>query len=167
MSIFCGRKWRRGDSRPRRRPTRSRPLQHFFSYPVSSSAINRRRGISQLPLQSHSSLGRRMGFEIRSRKWKQKDKFAHENGENSWNPKQACGAPRIELELSWSEDRSRLARLSGAVAYISLHSTMYTTIIDRQDTCWVRFAWKDARPPLFFPTTKWRKKSLNSVTVHL
>ena len=27
--------------------------------------------------------------------------------------------------------------------------------------------WKIARPPLFFPTTKWRKKSLNSVTVHL
>ena len=76
-------------------------------------------------------------------------------------------APRIDLELSWSEDHSRLTRLSGAVAYISLHSTMYTTIIDRQDTCWARFAWKDARPPLFFPTTKWRKKSLNSVTVHL
>ena len=57
------------------------------------------------------------------------------NGENSWKPKQACGAPRIDLELSWSEDRSRLARLSGAVAYISLHSTMYTTIIDRHDTC--------------------------------
>ena len=76
---------------------------------------------------------------------------------NSWKPKQACWAPRIDLELSWSEDRSRLARLSGAVAYISLHSTMYTTTIDRQDTCWARFAWKDARPPLFFPTTKWRK----------
>ena len=27
--------------------------------------------------------------------------------------------------------------------------------------------WKIARPPLFFPTTKWRKKSQNSVTVHL
>ena len=27
--------------------------------------------------------------------------------------------------------------------------------------------WKIPRPPLFFPTTKWRKKSLNSVTVHL
>ena len=59
VSIFCCRKWRRGDSRPRRRPTRSRPLPHFFSSPVSSFAINRRRGISQLPLQSHSSLGRR------------------------------------------------------------------------------------------------------------
>ena len=57
------------------------------------------------------------------------------NGENSWKSKQACGAPRIDLELSWSEDRSRLPRLSGAVSYILLHSTMYTTIIDRQDTC--------------------------------
>ena len=27
--------------------------------------------------------------------------------------------------------------------------------------------WKIARPPLFSPTTKWRKKSLISVTVHL
>ena len=45
--FFCGRKWRRGDSRPRRRPTRSRPLPHFFSS-VSSFAINRRRGMSQL-----------------------------------------------------------------------------------------------------------------------
>ena len=109
----------------------------------------------------------KMGFEIRSRKWKQKDKFAHEKWGKFMELKQACGAPRIDLELSWFEDRSRLARLSGAVAYFSLHSTMYTTIIDRQDTCWARFAWKDARPPLFFPTTKWRKKSLNSVTVHL
>ena len=28
---------------------------------------------------------------------------------------------------------------------------MYTTIINRQDTCWARFVWKDARPPLFSP----------------
>ena len=48
--------------------------------------------------------------------------------------------------------------LSGGVVYISLHSTMYTTIFDRQDTCWARFVWKDARPPLFVPATKWRKK---------
>ena len=46
---------------------------------------------------------------------------------------------------------SRPFELSGAVAYISLHSTMYTTTIDRQDTCWARFVWKDARPPLFSP----------------
>ena len=108
-----------------------------------------------------------MGFEIRSRKWKQKDKFAHEKWGKFMETKQACGAPRIDLELSWSEDLSRLATLSGAVGYISLPSTMYTAIIDRQDICWVRFAWRDARPPLFFPTTKWRKNSLNSVTVHL
>ena len=154
VDFFCGRKWRRGDSRPRRRPTRSSPLPHFFSSPVSSFAINRRRDITtdQSVTLAKSFLSRtKMGFEIRSKKWKQKDKLAHENGENSWKPKQACGAPRIDLELSWSEDRSRLARLSGAVAYILLHSTMYTTISDRQDTCWARFAWKDARPPLFSP----------------
>ena len=28
---------------------------------------------------------------------------------HSWNPKQACRAARIDLELSWSDDRSRLA----------------------------------------------------------
>ena len=51
------------------------------------------------------------------------------NGENSWKPKQACGAPRIDLELSWSEARRSLqdSRLSGAVAYILLNNTMYTT----------------------------------------
>ena len=104
------------------------------------------------------------GFEIRSRKWKQKDKLSMKNGEYSWKTKQACGSPRIDLELSWhswSEDRSRLARLSqvsGAVAYISLRSTIYATIFDRQDTCWARFAWKDARPPLFFPHNKMAQK---------
>ena len=156
MSIFCGRKWRRGDSRPRRRPTRSRPLPHFFSSPVSSFAINRRRGISQLPLQSHFSLGRRWALRQDQESENKRTSLPMKNGENSWKPKQACGAPRSDLELSWSEDRSRLSRLSGAVAYISLHSRMYTTIIDRQDTCWARFAWKDARPPLliFFPLSK-------------
>ena len=69
-----------------------------------------------------------------------------------------------DLELSWSEDRSRLTRLSGAVAYISLLSRMYTTIIDRQDTCWARFAWKDARPPLliFFPQQNAAKNHLTA-----
>ena len=60
---LCGRKWQQGDSRPRRRPTRRRPLPHFFS-PVSSFAINRRCGISQLPLQNHSSLGRTQWFTL-------------------------------------------------------------------------------------------------------
>ena len=91
-------------------------------------------GISQLPLQSHSSLGRRRALGKDQKSENKKTSLVMKNGENSWKPKQACGAPRIDLELSWSEDRSRPARLSGAVAYISLHSTMYTTIIDRQDT---------------------------------
>ena len=135
----------------------------LFSSPVSSFAINRRRGISQLPMQSHSSLGQRWALRLDQESENKKTSLSMKNGESSWKPKQACGAPRINLGLSchsWSEDRSRLARLSqvsGAVAYISLQSTMYTTIIDRQDTCWARFAWNDARPPLFFPTTKGRK----------
>ena len=36
-----------------------------------------------------------------------------------------------------------------------------------QRSCEALRPWKIARPPLFFPTTKWRKKSVNSVTVHL
>ena len=51
----------------------------------------------------------KLGFEIWSRKWKQKGKFTLNNAEISWNPKQACRAPRINLELSWSDDRSRPA----------------------------------------------------------
>ena len=94
------------------------------------------------------------------------NKFPWTMVKNSWNPKQACRAPRIDLELSWSDDRSRLAIFQLHLC-ISLYSTMYTTIIDRQDTCWACFVWKDARPPFVFPTTKWRTKSLNSVTVFL
>ena len=114
--------------------------------------------------KSFPSLGPlKLGFEIGSSKLKQTS-FPWTMVKNAWNPKQACRAPRIDLELSWSGDRSRLS-IFQVQLYISLHSTMYTTKIDRQDTCWARFVWKDARPPLFFPTTKWRKKSLNSVTV--
>ena len=137
----------------------------FFSSPVRSLVIDRRRSISESVTLAKSFLSRtKLGFEIWSRKLKQ----THFPWmvKNSWNPKQACRAPRIDLELSWSDDRSRLA-IFQVQLHISLHSTMYTTIIDRQDTCWVRFVWKDARLPLFSPTTKWHKKSLNSVTVHL
>ena len=37
MSIFCGRKWRWGDSRLRRLTTRSRPLSHFFLHQFRAS----------------------------------------------------------------------------------------------------------------------------------
>ena len=103
----------------------------------------------------------KLGFEIWSRKWKQKDKFALEKwAKIHWNHlKQAGGSPRTIV--SWLGPTivqdSQSFTVSGSVAYILLHSTMYTTIIYRQDTCWARFAWKDERPPLFFPTTKWRK----------
>ena len=106
----------------------------------------------------------KLGFEIWSRKWK--EKFAHQQ----WWKIHGIQKRLAELHRSWAVlfRRSFKTRdLSGAVVYISLHSTMYTTPIDRQNTCRARFIWKDTRPPLFFPTTKWRKKSLNSVTVHL
>ena len=50
------------------------------------------------------------------------------------NEKQAFAAPRIDLQLSWSDDRSRLVIFQVHLC-IPLHSTMFTTIIDRQDTC--------------------------------
>ena len=82
LSIFCGRKWRRGDSRPRRRPMRSRPLPHlFFSSPVPSFAIDRRRRIRQLPLQS-SSLGRSWALRCDEESQNKKASVAVNNGEN-------------------------------------------------------------------------------------
>ena len=92
------------------------------------------------------------------KKVKQKDKFAHEIGGKFMETTCNRLADLHGRSLAVLVQRSFKTRdLSGAVAYILRHSTMYTTIIDRQDTCWARFAWKDARPPLFFPTTKWRK----------
>ena len=170
MSIFCGRKWRRGDSRPRRRPTRSRPLPHFFSSPVSRFAINRCRGISQLPLQSHSSLRRRLALRLDQESENKKTSLPMKTGENSWKSKQACGAPRIDLVVHVLVRRSfktREAFRCSCVYFATQYNVHYDNRQAWQDTCWARFARKDARPPLFFPTTKWRKKSLNSVTVHL
>ena len=48
MSVYCGLKWRRGDSRPRRRPTRSRPLLHFFFFDLfrTSRSIDVRLSVS-------------------------------------------------------------------------------------------------------------------------
>ena len=139
----------------------------FFSSPVPSFAIDRRWSISQLPLQSHSesSLGRSWALRYRSRKWKQK--VALNNGEKFMESKTGLHS---STDRSWAVlvRRSFKTRdFSGAVVCISLLSAMYTTIIDRQGTCWACFVWKDAQPPLLFPTTKLGKKSLNSVTVHL
>ena len=50
MSIFWGRKWRRGDPRPRRRPTRSRPLPHFSSFIPRSIIL---KNIHQFNLLQH------------------------------------------------------------------------------------------------------------------
>ena len=145
--FFCGRKWRPGDSRRRRRPTRS---SFFLHQCWASQSIDVGVSVSYpckvIPLSDEDGLWDKIKKVKTKRQvcpWKMGKIHGNQNR-----------APQIDLELSWSEDRSRLARLSGAVAYISLHSTMYTTIIDRQYTCWARFAWKDARPPLFFPTTK-------------
>ena len=141
---------------------------NVFFLPVRSIAIDRRRSISQLPLQSPSFLSDKVGFEIWSRKWK--DKFAHQQWWKFHAIQKRLAVLQSSTDRSWGVlfRRSFKTRdLSGVVVYVSLHSTMYTRTIDRQDTCWARFVWNDTRLPLFFPTTEWRKKSLNSVTVHL
>ena len=166
MSIFCGRKWRRGDSRPRRQPTRSRPLPHFFLHFTSFELRDQSTsGYQSVTLAKSFHSRTNMGFEIRSRKRKKKDKLAMKNGENSWKPKQACGAPRIDLELSWSEDRSRLSEaFRCSCVYFA---TQYNVHYDNRQAGHLLSALRlEKWPPLFFPTKKWRKIT-NSVTVHL
>ena len=97
---FCGRKWRRGDSRPRRRPTRSRPLPHFFSFTSFELRDQSTSGYQSVILAKSFLSRTKMGFELRSRKWKQKTSLPMKIGVNSWKPTLACGAPRIDLELS-------------------------------------------------------------------
>ena len=98
------------------------------------------------------------------RKWK--DKFAHQQWWKIHGIQNRLAELHGSILSSWVvlvRRSFKTCDLSGAVVYNSLHGTMCTTTIDRQDTCWARFVWKDTRPPLFFPTTKWRK----NVTVHL
>ena len=126
-------------------------LHFFFLHLVPSIAIDRRRGISQLPLQSHSSLGRSWALSFDQESANEKTSLPWTMVKNSWNPKHACKAPQIDPTVLVQQSRFNTRNLSGAVVCISLHSTMCTSIIDRQDTSWARFVWKDARLPLFFP----------------
>ena len=132
----------------------------LFSSLVPSFAIDWRLQIReyQSVALAKSFLSRtKLVFEIWSRKWIQKDKFSLNNGENFMESKTGL---QSFTDQSWAvlvRRSFKTHNLSGAVAYISLPSTMYTTIIDRRDTCWAHFVWKDAWPPLFFPTIKWRK----------
>ena len=66
-----------------------------------------------------------------------------------WSPKQACRAPRINLDLPWYDHRSSLAIFHMQLC-ISLQSTMYTTTSggELHGNCFMRFIWKNARPPL-------------------
>ena len=168
--FFCGWKWRRGDVRPWRRPTRSRPLPHFFSSPVPNFVIERRRSISQLPLQNLSSLGRSwaLRYDQESENKKTSLPWTMVLVKKSWNPKQACRsrAPRIDLELSRSDDHSETRDFSGVVVYFT---TQYTVHYDNQQAGHLLSALRleTRTAAIIFPTTKWRQKSLNSVTVHL
>ena len=79
--FFCGRKWRRGDLRPRRRPTSRRALAaiffHLFYMFEDLRLIDVVVSVSCPCKVTPLSLSRtKLGFEIWSRKWK--DKFAHQ-----------------------------------------------------------------------------------------
>ena len=156
--FFCCRKWQGGDSR--RRPTSLSLGRTFFLHlsKLRDRSTSEQESVGNWPLQSHSSLGRGWIWDIIKKVKPKRQVFPWLMAKNSWNSKQACRAPRIDLEVSWSDAWSdaqfKIRDLSGAVVYISLHSTIYKTIIDRQDICWARFVLKDARPPLFFPRTK-------------
>ena len=139
----------------------------FFSSPVSSFAINRRRGISQLPCKV-TPLSDVDGLWDKIKKVKTKDKFAHEKWGKFMETKAGL---RSSTDRAWVVLVRRSFKTCEAFRCSCVYfPTQYNVHYDNrhgQDTCWARYAWNDARPPLFFPTTKWRKKSLNSVTVHL
>ena len=86
---------------------------------------------------------------------------------NSSDPKQACRAPRIDLELSWSDDRSRLAIFQ--VQLCIFRYTVQCTLRQLTGRTLVQRAsfGKIHGRHYFSPLQNGAKKSLNSVTVHL
>ena len=149
--------WGRGAGQPAARLCRT-----FFFFTVPSFAIDRRRGISQSHLQSHSSQDE-VGLWDMIKKVKTKTSLPIKNGEKFMETKTGL---RSSTDRSWVvlvrrfkrfNNNSKTRYLSGAVAYFTTQYNVHND--NQQDTCWARFAWKDARPPLIFPTTKWRKKN--------
>ena len=110
--FFCSRKWRRGDSRPRSRPTSRRPWPHFFfSSPVRSFTIDRRRSIDQLATFPCKviPLSDEVGFEIWSRlEVKAKIQVCPWTMVKFVEFKTGVQSSPDDLEVSWSDDRSRL-----------------------------------------------------------
>ena len=123
------------------RPTSGRPWSHFFFF----------------TLQSHSSLGGGWIWDIIKKVKTKRQVFPWTKVKNSWNSKQVRRAPRIDLEVSWSDAQFKTRDLSDAVVYISLHSTMYTTTIDRQDTLLSALRLERCTAAIIFPRTRWRK----------
>ena len=126
--FFC-RKWWRGDSRPRRRPMRSRPLPHFFFF-ACSKLCDQSTSEYQAVTLAKSFLSRtKLGFEIRSRKWKQKGKFAVNNGENFMESKTGL---QSSTDRSWAvlvRQSFKTCHLSGAFVYFA---TQYNVHYDNR-----------------------------------
>ena len=141
----------------------------FFSSPVPSFAIDRCWSISQLPLQSHSSFGRSWALRYDQESENKKTCLPWTMVKNSWNPKQACRAPRIELELPWSGDRSRIAIFRAFRCSCVYFATQYNVHNDNRQAGHLLRALRLDRctSAIIFPHNKMAKKSLNSVTVHL
>ena len=163
----CGRKWRRGDSRPWRWPTKSRPLLRFFLLFGASRSFDVGVSVCQLPLQSHSSP--EFGLWDMIKKVKTKRQVCPVN----YDEKFLKSKTRLQSSTHWSLSClgptivKDLRSFRWSCVYFPTQYNVHYDNWQAGHLCWTRFVSKDSRPPLFFPTTKWHKKSLNSVTVHL
>ena len=160
MSIFCAWKWRWADSRRRRRPMSHRPWPHFFSSTVRSFAIDQRRNISPLPLQSHPRL-----WGIIKRIKTKKTTVAHEQ----WWKLHGIQKRLAELHGSVLVQRSFKPRnvsfRCSCVDFATQNNVHYEKSIGRKLVARALFGKLHGRR--HFPHNKMAQKSLNSERRHL
>ena len=150
VDFVSDRKWRRGDSRPQRRPTSCTEILAFLQLFGASWSVEVGVSVScpckVIPLSDEVGL------------WDKIKEVRRKRHGCPWtvvkDAKQACRAPRIDLGLHVLVRQSFKPRnLSGAVVCISQHSTIYTAISDKQDTCCTRSVLK-MNNHHYFPHTK-------------
>ena len=131
MSIFCGRKWRRGDPRPRCRPTIRRAWLHFFFFTCSELrdwSTSEHQWVSYpckvVPLSDE------VGLWDRVKKVKT-NKFSLNNGEKFMEFKTGL---QSSTDRSWAvlvRRSFRTRHLSGAVVYFA---TQYNVHYNNRQT---------------------------------
>ena len=134
--------------------------------PVSSFAINRRRGESVTLAKSFLSRTK-MGFEIRSRKWKQKDKFAHKKWGKFMETKTGL---RSSTDRSWVVfvRRSFKTREAFRCSFVYFATQSNVHYDNRQPGHLLSaLCLERCTAAIIFPYNKMAQKSLNSVTVQL